>query len=109
MIDMNVIYAMRNMMEANIWGYALVNDGETPDVDKYITPKMAKGLALNVIENLVNLALLTDAEYSRKNARAYINANNPDMLELEVPYKSSGLGRIVNGVYKASFNFGSGR
>lgn len=103
-IDFNIIYRTDLLVRQSVWGHTLVNDEDEVDVERYVKPKMIKSVVGDLIDGLVSDALIVDAKYSKTGLIVEIDGNNPNRVNIEFPYKRSGFGRIVDNVYKASFN-----
>jgi phage tail sheath gpL-like len=88
---MNVVFNVRMIMESNeIKGAPLVPDENATKNPKAVQPKMIKTYMINLAKDLAELAILAEAEFTKKNLVVKISSMNPKRLDLQYPCKLSG-------------------
>jgi hypothetical protein len=69
-------------------------------------PKQAKAAIFALIDNLAELAIISDPKTAKKNTTAVINSQNPDRLDVKVPVQISGNTDIISIDLEFGFFFG---
>ena len=106
-IDFNIAYRTLFLDETYIKGKTIVDDGSPSQSENVIKPKQAKSVMINnLINPFINDGIIVDAAYSIDNMLVGIDGTNPDRLNFKIPYKRSGLARIVSTDVVANFNLG---
>ena len=106
MIDMNVEFGYRILVQLYQLGKTLANDGDAVTVDNVITPGTWKAQVFNYITDLTARALIADAAFSKASTQVEIDGGNPDRLNTIWSYKRTGVDRVSSNTVKAGFNFG---
>ena len=107
MIDFNIEYGYRILVQVNQVGKTLAADGENVTAQNVITPSTWKAIVFNYITDLVTRALIVDAAFSKANTAVSISTTNPNRMDTEWAYKRTGITRVSANTAKAGFNFGA--
>ena len=106
-VDMNVFYTINIWQLANILDHVIVDDDADVVVNNSISPKQAVQGMRSCIDDLFTRALVADREFSKSRITVEISGTNPDRLDIALPYKRTGVARIISTDVEAGFNFGT--
>lgn len=88
---MNVVYNVRLIMEADeMVGVPLVPDADVVTNKNAVQPKTVRTAFINLAKNLAKKAIISDAEFTKKNLEVSIDSENPKRLNVVFPVKLSG-------------------
>lgn len=88
---MNIVYNVRLIMEADsMIGVPLVPDEDVVTNPNAVQPKMVVTAFVNLAKSLAKKALISDAEFTKKNLKVAIDSENPKRLNVQFPVKLSG-------------------
>jgi len=88
---MNIIYNVRLVMEQDsLKGAPLVPDKDIVSSPVAIQPKAVKTMFINLADSLALAAIISDAEFTKKNLTVKISNENPKRLDVTYPVKLSG-------------------
>lgn len=104
---MNVVYNVRLIMEAEEYKEApLCADEDVVTNPAAIQPKTVKASFFALADSLVEKAIITRSDYTKKNMTVKINSENPGRLDVTFPVKLSGNITISSSEIFFSFNRG---
>ena len=106
-IDFNVIYLYRILEEKNLKNKTIVLDDEFSTAPDIIRPREWVAIMYSFFDDLVNRALINDAQFSKDSLQVAISSTNPKRFETTFNYKRSGVVAISSTTAFAGFNFGS--
>ncbi len=88
---MNVVYNVRLIMEADeMIGVPLVPDADVVTNKNAVQPKVVRTAFINLAKSLAKKAIISDAEFTKKNLEVDIDSENPKRLNVTFPVKLSG-------------------
>lgn len=88
---MNVVYNVRLIMEADeMIGVPLIPDADVVTNANAVQPKTVRTAFINLAKSLASKALISDAEFTKKNVKVEIDSENPKRLNVQFPVKLSG-------------------
>ena len=95
---MNIVYNCRLITESDdLKGAPLVPDFQVTTNPKAIKPKTVRGWFAILADSLALNAIISDAEFTKKNLQVKINNENPKRLDYVFPCKLSGNVEVVSG------------
>ena len=87
----NIIYNVRLIMEQDILkGAPLVPDRDIVSSSVAIQPKTIRTMFINLADSLALAAIISDADFTKKNLTVSIDSSNPKRLNVTYPVKLSG-------------------
>lgn len=88
---MNVVYNVRLIMEADeMVGVPLVPDADVVTNKNAVQPKTVRTAFINLAKSLAKKAIISDADFTKKNIEVSIDSENPKRLNVVFPVKLSG-------------------
>jgi phage tail sheath gpL-like len=88
---MNIIYNVRLIMEQDaLKGAPLIPDKDVVTNPAAIQPKAVKTMFINLADSLARAAIISDADFTKKNLKVSIDTENPKRLNVTYPVKLSG-------------------
>jgi phage tail sheath gpL-like len=103
----NIIFNINLIFAQPEWASApLVPDDQVVVLAEAKKPKQAKAAIFALIDNLAELAIISDPKTAKKNTTAVINSQNPDRLDVKVPVQISGNTDIISIDLEFGFFFG---
>ncbi len=94
---MNIIYNIRLINEQDeVQGAPLLPDSSVSSHPNAIRPKSFRTWYANMAESLENLALISDAKFTKENMVVEIDSENPKRVNSTIPVKLSGNVEIVS-------------
>jgi phage tail sheath gpL-like len=107
MLDFNVRYSYYLLEQIYVVNHVLIGDNDVVTATSIIQPKRWKAELAQLADNLVDRALVTDADFMTASITVEIGESNPDRLETFFRYKRTGIARISSTTAEAGFNLGS--
>jgi len=109
--DLNVLwnggFRWLIIMDRDVQDKAIVKDGEPVQVGDVIAPKQVRQLIGSHIDQMVSLAMYTDAAFSKASADVEIEGTNPARLNIFFRVKITSTADIVSPDVEFDFNFSS--
>jgi phage tail sheath gpL-like len=106
MVDLNIWYAWKLIVQQSIIDKVIVNDNDIVNAANVIRPKDVKSLLVGMITDLVNRGFIANAAFSIASISVTINQTNPDRLDITWQYQRTGNAAIVAMTATAGFNYG---
>lgn len=95
-VDNNWADGYRTLERIKLKDKVLVQDNQVVDVTGTIKPSEWKGLVFEYIDFTATIALIKNPEFSKAGTEVQISSQNTDRFETVVPYKRTGIARIVS-------------
>lgn len=105
MIDFNMEFSWRIIMERDIQDRAIIEDDVPTNVSNVISAKQVKQLVFSHIDQAVRRALIADAQFSKDSTIVQINSSNPARLDIFFRYKRTSTAHIVSSDVEVDFNY----
>lgn len=102
-LDWNVCDAYRTIERLYLKDKALVQDNQQVDVDGCVKPREWKGTVGTLFEELAQIALVKEPDFSKSGLQVQISETNPNRFETAFPYKRTGIARIESTTATAGF------
>lgn len=102
-LDWNVKDSYTIIENRSLRDKVILRDNDFSSSVNTIKPKEWKGIVYALFDELVNLALITDAEFSKNSLRVEIGKVNKDRFDTFFRYRRTGIARIVSTDVEAGF------
>lgn len=102
-LDWNVKDAYTVLEKRALRDKVILRDNDFSDSTNTIKPKEWKGIVYSLFDDLVNSALISDAEFSKQSLRVEVNAVNKDRFDTFFRYRRTGIARIISTDVEAGF------
>lgn len=96
MIDFNVAYKYRLLEELNLVGKTIVSDNQLVTVGECIKPIEWKAILFGLFDDLAEIGLINEPEFSKQSVVVNISSINPNRFETTFSYKRTGTVRIAS-------------
>ncbi len=104
-IDFNMEFAWRIIMERDIQDKAIIENDVATNVLNVISPNQVKQLVFSHIDLAVTRALIADADFSKDSTLVQINGTNPARLDIFFRYKRTSTAHVVSSDVEVDFNY----
>jgi phage tail sheath gpL-like len=102
-IDFNVAFKYKLLEELYLTGKTIVSDDQLVTVANCIKPIEWKGIVFGLFDDLAEIGLIVDPEFSKASVVVNISTINPNRFETTFSYKRTGTVRIASTTAKAGF------
>jgi phage tail sheath gpL-like len=102
-IDFNVAFKYKLLEELYLTGKTIVSDSQLVTVANCIKPIEWKGIIFGLFDDLAEIGLIVDPEFSKASVVVNISTVNPNRFETTFSYKRTGTVRIASTTAKAGF------
>lgn len=102
-LDWNVKDAYTILEKRALRDKVILRDNDFSDSTNTIKPKEWKGIVYGLFDDLVNAALISDAEFSKQSLRIEVDSVNKDRFNTFFRYRRTGIARIVSTDVEAGF------
>lgn len=102
-LDWNVKDAYTILEKRALRDKVILRDNDYSSSTNTIKPKEWKGIVYGLFDDLVNAALITDADFSKNSLRIEVDAVNKDRFNTFFRYRRTGIARIVSTDVEAGF------
>lgn len=102
-LDWNVKDAYTIVEKRALRDKVILRDNDFSESVNTIKPKEWKGIVYTLFDDLVNAALISDAEFSKQSLRVEVDAVNKDRFNTFFRYRRTGIARIVSTDVEAGF------
>ena len=102
-IDWNVADSYRTLETIYLKDKTLVSDNQIVDVDGCIKPSQWKGIVYALFDELAQIALINEPQFSKDSLKVMISTTNPNRFETAFKYKRTGIARIESTTASAGF------
>ena len=102
-LDWNVKDAYTIIEKRALRDKVILRDNDFSNSTNTIKPKEWKGVVYGLFGDLVNAALISDAEFSKQSLRIEVDAVNKDRFNTFFRYRRTGIARIVSTDVEAGF------
>lgn len=102
-VDFNVAYKYRLLEQLYLVDKVIVSDDQLVNVDNCIKPIEWKSIVYGLFDDLAEIGLIIDPEFSKASVVVNISTVNPNRFETTFSYKRTGTVRIASTTAKAGF------
>lgn len=102
-IDFNIAYKYKLLEQLNLTGKTIASDDQNIFVSGVIKPKEWKSIVFDLFDELAEIGLIIDPEFSKRSVVVNISTVNPNRFETTFSYKRTGTVRIASTTAKAGF------
>lgn len=102
-LDFNVAYKYRLLEQLNLIDKTIASDEQNIFVSGVIKPKEWKSIVFDLFDDLAEIGLAVDPQFSKNSVVVNISTINPNRFETTFSYKRTGTVRIASTTAKAGF------
>lgn len=102
-IDFNVAFKYKSLEALNLTGKTIAADNQNVFVSGVIKPKEWKSIVFGLFDELAEIGLIVDPEFSKRSVVVNVSTINPNRFETTFSYKRTGTVRIASTTAKAGF------
>lgn len=105
MVDFNMEFMWRIIMERDIRDRAIIDENSVTNVSDVISAKQVKQLVYSHIDLAVSRGFISDAAFSKNSTIVQISSSNPARLDIFFRYKRTSVAHIVSSDVEVDFNY----
>lgn len=102
-IDFNIAYKYKLLEQLNLTGKTIASDDQNVFVSGVIKPKEWKSIVFDLFDELAEIGLIIDPDFSKRSVVVNVSTVNPNRFETTFSYKRTGTVRIASTTAKAGF------